>query len=85
MSSMLATPADGHSHIAIIADRISEKIMNLKTTFCIVFLFAGMTALLAGCAHTQSAPPKDLGVAVYSINYSGKEVSLIVVDPNNMK
>ena len=59
--------------------------MNLKTTFRLVLLFAGASTLLAGCAHTQPAPPKNLGVAVSSINYSGKEVVLMVIDPKDKK
>lgn len=59
--------------------------MNLKTTFRLILLFAGVSTLLAGCAHAQSAPPKSLGVAVRSINYSGKEVVLMVSDPKDRK
>ncbi|WP_071658885.1 DUF3304 domain-containing protein [Duganella sp. HH101] len=59
--------------------------MNLKTTFRLVLLFAGVSTLLAGCAHAQPAPPKNLGVAVRSINYSGKEVVLMVIDPKDKK
>ena len=57
--------------------------MNLKTTFRLIVLFAGMSTLLAGCAHAQPAPPKNLGVAVRSINYSGKEVVLMAIDPKD--
>ena len=59
--------------------------MNLKTTFRLVLLFARVSALLAGCAHAQPAQPKNLGVAVRSINYSGKEVVLTVIDPKDRK
>src|SRR5476649_850618 len=59
--------------------------MNLKTTFRLDLLFTGMSALLAGCAHAQPTPPKNLGVAVRSINYSGKEVMLMVIDPKDKK
>ncbi|WP_444844461.1 DUF3304 domain-containing protein [Duganella caerulea] len=59
--------------------------MNLKTTFRLVLLLAGVSALLAGCAHAEAAPPKNLGVAVRSINYSGKEVVLMVIDPKDKK
>ncbi|RFP14173.1 DUF3304 domain-containing protein [Duganella sp. BJB488] len=57
--------------------------MNLKTTFHLALLFTGMSTLLAGCAHAPPAGPRNVGAAVRSINYSGKEVSLIVIDPNN--
>ncbi|WP_043481186.1 DUF3304 domain-containing protein [Janthinobacterium sp. HH01] len=59
--------------------------MNLKATFRLIFLFAGVSTLLAGCGHAQPAPPKNLGVAVRSINYSGKEVVLMVIDPKDKK
>jgi hypothetical protein len=42
-----------------------------------------MVALLASCASVQMAKPKSLGASVRSINYSGKEVALSVVDPLN--
>ncbi|QJD93557.1 DUF3304 domain-containing protein [Duganella dendranthematis] len=42
-----------------------------------------ITILLASCASVQTAKPKSLGASVRSINYSGKEVALSVVDPLN--
>ncbi|WP_445232606.1 DUF3304 domain-containing protein [Duganella rhizosphaerae] len=59
--------------------------MNLKTTFRLIFLFAGMTILLTSCAQARPAQPENLGVAVRSINYSGKEVVLMVIDPKDRK
>ncbi|MQA39593.1 DUF3304 domain-containing protein [Rugamonas aquatica] len=59
--------------------------MNLKATFRLIVLFAGVSTLLAGCAHAQPAPPKNLGVAVRSINYSGKEVVLMAIDPQDKR
>ena len=46
-------------------------------------LAACMAMLLASCASAQSEKPKTLGTAIRSINYSGKEVELTVVDPLN--
>ncbi|WP_158569015.1 MULTISPECIES: DUF3304 domain-containing protein [unclassified Duganella] len=57
--------------------------MNLKSAVRVVLLIAGMTALLAGCAHTQPAAPQSVGVAVRSVNYSGKEVVLMAIDPQD--
>eukprot|EP01034_Spumella_vulgaris_P036410 gene36410-44911_t len=42
---------------------------------------AGLVALAAACAQVQPGKPKTVGVAVRSMNYSGKEVELSVVDP----
>ncbi|NGZ85332.1 DUF3304 domain-containing protein [Duganella aceris] len=57
--------------------------MNLKNTLRFVFLCTGLTSLLASCAPVGVGKPKELSAAVRSINYSGKEVVLMVVDPTN--
>lgn len=55
---------------------------TIKILRCI-FLGVSMTLLFASCASVQAAKPKSLGASVRSINYSGKEVALSVVDPLN--
>lgn len=52
-----------------------------KHTFRAVALVVCAATLLASCASAQSQKPKSLGAAVRSINYSGKEVELTVIDP----
>lgn len=39
--------------------------------------------LLPSCSSAKPENPKTLGVSVHSINYSSKEVALIVIDPLN--
>ena len=53
----------------------------LKHAFRAVGLVVCAATLLASCASAQSEKPKSLGAAIRSINYSGKEVELTVVDP----
>ncbi len=61
--------------------------MNFRRASRLVFLFVGLTALLAACAQVkeqaQSGKPQSVGAGVESINYSGKEVLLMVRDPND--
>ncbi|MYM27043.1 DUF3304 domain-containing protein [Duganella sp. CY15W] len=57
--------------------------MKLKNTVSLAVLFAGVMALLASCAFAQPGKPTAFDVGVRSINYSGKEVALIVVDPKD--
>lgn len=52
-----------------------------KRTFRTLGLAVCMATLLASCASAQPEKPKLLGASVRSINYSGKEVQLTVVDP----
>jgi hypothetical protein len=54
---------------------------TLRNTFRNVGLVVCLAALLAACASARSEKPKSVGVGVRSINYSGKEVELTVVDP----
>jgi hypothetical protein len=52
-----------------------------RRTFRTFGLAVCMMTLLASCTSGQPAKPKSLGASVRSINYSGKEVQLTVVDP----
>lgn len=56
---------------------------TLRNTFRTGGLVVCMATLLVSCASAQSEKPKSVGVGVRSINYAGKEVELIVVDPLN--
>lgn len=53
----------------------------LKHTFRAGGLVVCVSTLLASCASAHPEKPKSLGAAVRSINYSGKEVELTVIDP----
>jgi hypothetical protein len=60
----------------------SHKQVEMHSSAAIL-LAVSMVALLASCASVPTAKPKFLGASVRSINYSGKEVALSVVDPLN--
>lgn len=55
--------------------------MKFKHLLRVLMGCAGLVVLAAACAQVQPGKPKSVGVAVRSINYSGREVELSVVDP----
>ncbi|MYN41255.1 DUF3304 domain-containing protein [Duganella sp. FT109W] len=81
-----AIPTDPPYPVGVFLKPSPSKQSNIVRTPCAsaaIFLAVSMVALLASCASVQMAKPKSLGASVRSINYSGKEVALSVVDPLN--